>query len=231
MTKSLSEINEKAGDITTASDLLQELQVETFSSMERREKVEFVLEQMRLLKLQSDFEKFFIVSKRINLKWLTEPDHEDLKLKFYELMIIWGLHSKNYLQVTKFYRQIYDSPSIESDSTKYIPILRNIVYFIILSPYDNEQSDLLERIAKDEKLVKIAESFNLIKCFTTPELMRWPGIEDLYGKSLQSTKVFSKTEVEGVAGDITESLGKGADRYEDLHSRVVEHVRHLSFLN
>lgn len=33
----------------TASDLLSELQVETYSSMERREKTEFLLEQMRFL--------------------------------------------------------------------------------------------------------------------------------------------------------------------------------------
>lgn len=33
----------------TASDLLSDLQVETYSSMERREKTEFILEQMRLL--------------------------------------------------------------------------------------------------------------------------------------------------------------------------------------
>jgi 26S proteasome regulatory subunit N5 len=32
-----------------ASDLLSELQVETYSSMERREKTEFLIEQMRLL--------------------------------------------------------------------------------------------------------------------------------------------------------------------------------------
>lgn len=35
--------------LQTASDLLSELQVETYSSMERREKTEFILEQMRLL--------------------------------------------------------------------------------------------------------------------------------------------------------------------------------------
>lgn len=35
--------------LQTASDLLSDLQVETYSSMERREKTEFILEQMRLL--------------------------------------------------------------------------------------------------------------------------------------------------------------------------------------
>ena len=32
-----------------ATDLISELQVETYSSMERREKTEFILEQMRIL--------------------------------------------------------------------------------------------------------------------------------------------------------------------------------------
>jgi hypothetical protein len=35
--------------LETASELLSDLQVETYSSMERREKTEFILEQMRLL--------------------------------------------------------------------------------------------------------------------------------------------------------------------------------------
>lgn len=35
--------------IQTACDLLSDLQVETYSSMDRREKTEFILEQMRLL--------------------------------------------------------------------------------------------------------------------------------------------------------------------------------------
>ena len=72
----LSEIREKEGNLVLASELLQELQVETFGSMERREKVDFVLEQMRLLKVLEDWDKVAIVAKRINLKWLAEKDHE-----------------------------------------------------------------------------------------------------------------------------------------------------------
>jgi 26S proteasome regulatory subunit N5 len=40
--------------------------------------------------------------------------------------------------------------------------------------------------------------------------MRWPGIETIYGEFLQKTPVFSV-----------------AKRWEDLHTRVIEHVRHL----
>lgn len=77
----LSAIKEAAGDITAASDLLQELQVETFGSMERREKVDFILEQMRLLKVQADWDKLAIVAKRINSKWLAEKEHEVSSLR------------------------------------------------------------------------------------------------------------------------------------------------------
>jgi 26S proteasome regulatory subunit N5 len=55
---------------------MQELQVETFGSMERREKMDFILEQMRLLRIQQDWEKLAIVSKKINSKWLAEPENE-----------------------------------------------------------------------------------------------------------------------------------------------------------
>ena len=50
--------------------MLQELQVETFGSMERREKVDFILEQMRLALRRRDFIRLQIISKKINPKVL-----------------------------------------------------------------------------------------------------------------------------------------------------------------
>lgn len=44
-----SSVEEKRKSLETASELLSDLQVETYSSMDRREKTEFILEQMRLL--------------------------------------------------------------------------------------------------------------------------------------------------------------------------------------
>ena len=51
MTKILSKIKEDEGNVIEACDILQELQVETFGSMERPEKTDFFLEQMRLRKM------------------------------------------------------------------------------------------------------------------------------------------------------------------------------------
>jgi 26S proteasome regulatory subunit N5 len=46
-----------------------------------------------------------------------------------------------------------------------------------------------------------------VKCFVTRELMRWPGIEAIYGPFLRTTTVFQSDK-----------------RWEDLHTRVIEHV-------
>ncbi|GAA5985272.1 hypothetical protein JCM5350_005572 [Sporobolomyces pararoseus] len=240
ITRQLSQIRESDGKTSEASELMQDLQVETFGSMERREKVDFILEQMRLLKLQEDWEKLAIVAKRINLRWLSDKENEDLKLRYYSLMILHGLQKDAYLEVCKYYRAVYDSPSI-NDSTSSAStsspspsttsnetanaILRNIVFFVILAPYDNEQSDLLNRVYRDERLKEMKECYDLVKCFIDPELRRWPNIEELYGEALRKTKVFGPKGTAGVNGDIEEEEkhAKGDERWKVLHDRIVEH--------
>ncbi|GAA6008822.1 hypothetical protein JCM11491_003795 [Sporobolomyces phaffii] len=246
ITRQLSQIREAEGSVQQASELMQELQVETFGSMERREKVDFILEQMRLLKLQEDWEKLAIVAKRINLRWLTDKENEDLKLRYYSLMILHGLQKDAYLEVCKYYRAVYDSPSINDSASASATsppsssspnaatptsnetanaILRNIVFFVILAPYDNEQSDLLNRVYRDERLKEMKECYDLVKCFIDPELRRWPNIEELYGDALRKTKVFGPKGTSGVDGDIEEDAkhAKGDERWKVLHDRIVEH--------
>jgi hypothetical protein len=59
-------------------------------------------------------------------------------------------------------------------------------------------------------VILISLSSNLLKCFVTRELMRWPGIEAMYGTFLRKTPVFESNK-----------------RWEDLHTRVIEHVRNF----
>ncbi|KAA1110616.1 hypothetical protein PGT21_027739 [Puccinia graminis f. sp. tritici] len=229
LTKQLAQIRESEGATKVANELMQELQVETFGSMERREKIDFILEQMRLLRIQQDWEKLAIVSKKINNKWLTEVENEDLKLRYYRLMITYASKQSKYLDLCKYYRSIHDSKSIRSDPSKSLSALRNAVYFVILAPYDNEQSDLLHRIAKEEEeLKKIEAVYDLVKCFTTPELMRWPGIQELYGPILRKSKVFGPPGIAGLEGDLEDeevdpTSNSGETRWQELHKRVVEH--------
>jgi len=75
LTKLLAKIREDEGKIAEAADILQRLQVETFGSMERREKVDFILEQMRLLVAKKDYIRTQLVSKKINTKFFEKEEN------------------------------------------------------------------------------------------------------------------------------------------------------------
>ncbi|KAF5352344.1 hypothetical protein D9756_006037 [Leucocoprinus leucothites] len=224
-----SELQKVKESLQTASDLLSDLQVETYSSMERREKTEFILEQMRLLIAvarrkdaeegkgkdgkdtlgggEAEWVKVRVGGRKVNEQFLTEKENEDLKLKYYDLMIQHALHHSAYLDVAKYYYKIWETPSIKEDvNGKGKSALEHIVYYIVLAPHNNEQSDMLHHLYIDPPLAKLELHYNLVKCFVTKELMRWPGIQSIYGGFLRKTQVF-----------------KAEKQWEDLHTRVIEH--------
>ena len=91
--------------LQTASDLLSDLQVETYSSMERKEKTEFILEQMRLLiavaKIKDEaaakdgkdslsdgdpeWTKVRVGSRKINEDFLKDPENQVCSLPHCEI--------------------------------------------------------------------------------------------------------------------------------------------------
>jgi 26S proteasome regulatory subunit N5 len=70
VTKTLSDIKKKQGNLKAATDILCELQVETFGSMERREKVEFILAQVALCIESGDWTQAGILSRKISTRYL-----------------------------------------------------------------------------------------------------------------------------------------------------------------
>lgn len=69
-TKILSDIKKEQGDLKAATEILCELQVETFGSMERREKTEFILAQVQLCIEHQDWTQAGILSRKISTKYL-----------------------------------------------------------------------------------------------------------------------------------------------------------------
>ncbi|KAK9772798.1 putative PCI domain-containing protein [Seiridium cardinale] len=70
VTKILSDIKKQQGDLKAAADILCELQVETFGSMERREKTEFILAQVALCIENDDWQQAGILSRKISTRFL-----------------------------------------------------------------------------------------------------------------------------------------------------------------
>jgi len=211
LTKILANVREKEGKISEAADILQEIQVETFGQMDKKEKTEFILEQMRLCIVKRDFIKAGILSKKISNKILNDVELEDAKIRFHTLLVRIYSHESKYLDICKSYHAIYDTPKIQADEAQWSKYLQLIVVYICVASHDNEQSDLMNRIAEDKNLEKIPIYKKLLTLFLTKELMRWPNFESIFAPELNKHSIFM------------EKVDDKIILWEDLRKKVVEH--------
>lgn len=63
MTAALADLRESEGRIAEASEVIQEVAVETLGSVEKAEKAALLLEQVRLTLAQRDFSRMGILAK------------------------------------------------------------------------------------------------------------------------------------------------------------------------
>lgn len=213
LTHKLAQMKEADGDVAEAATLMQELQVETFGSMDKREKVELILEQMRLCLARQDYIRTQIISKKIAPKFFDDPKQQDLKLRYYKLMIELDQHESSYLAICKHYSALYRTESVQQDEAQRKEALRNMLLFLMLAPHDNEQHDLIHRAKLDKNLDELPQYKELLKHFITRELINWRSMCEAYEKELrlQPGTIFA-------VGD-----EMGDRRWNDFKSRVVEH--------
>eukprot|EP00049_Salpingoeca_infusionum_P003450 m.66654 g.66654 ORF g.66654 m.66654 type:complete len:444 (+) comp12130_c0_seq1:295-1626(+) len=210
ITSKLAQIKEEDGNIAEAADVLQELQVETYGSMDKREKVEIILEQMRLVLAKRDFIRAQIICKKIGVKYFEEESTHDLKIKYYNQMLELAFHDSRYLDVCKYYRAIYDTPRIQEKEAEAFQAFENAVLYLVLAPFDSEQSDMIARVREDPAMEKQELSRAVLDVFTEAQVLPWSEFEELFKDRLQATEVFTATE-------------DGAKRYETLKDRFMEH--------
>lgn len=216
LTRILAKIKEDRNEISEAAEILQELQVETFGSMEKKEKVDFILEQMRLCLAKKDYIRTQIISRKIAIKVFEEEAFQELKLKFYKLMIELDAHEGSYLSICKHYRAVYDTKCISEDKEKMYEGMAYAVLHLVLAPYDNEQSDLMYRMLEDKRTEDIQSYRDIITYFTTAEIIQWTEIS----AHIQQEMKKPNSPASHVFDQNTEA---GKKRWADLKIRTVEH--------
>jgi 26S proteasome regulatory subunit N5 len=89
---------ETDNEIADAASILQEVQVETYGSMDKREKLEFILYQMKIMIKKLDYTRLFIISKKIEPKNLEDAPLADLKILYYSYLVFYLRHEGKYLE-------------------------------------------------------------------------------------------------------------------------------------
>lgn len=209
LTRCMSMILEQEGDVSKAADVLQEVHVETYGSLSKREKVEFILEQMRLTLAKRDYVRAAIVAGKVSRKHLQEDNMEEYKVKYFTLLAELHRHEKDAFSLAKDYHSIYSTSIILDDDAKWKDALKSTVVYLALSPYSSEHQDMINRVREDANLEKLPFFFTTIKLFLKKEIIRYP--------------MANQAEIEGIP-----ALAEGGQDltqfwHESFHRRIVQH--------
>ena len=82
-TRQLCEMMEEDGKVDEATKIIQEIQIETYGSLQTVEKVDFILYQMKLVLIRRDFVRCQILSRKISKRHLNEKGLERQKIEYF----------------------------------------------------------------------------------------------------------------------------------------------------
>lgn len=178
--------NEDEDKINEAAKILQDVQVETYGSMDKREKFEFILYQMKIMLKKKDFVRTIIVSRKINRKNIEEAGIEDLKITFYAYLALYYTHENKYFENALAYKAIYDTLRNNEEVRKKTPakidfdfnvdlknLLENYVLYLVIDRHSVEQvkhlTELQTKYADD--LEQNPHLKNIVEAILSSELV------------------------------------------------------------
>ena len=219
-TRIYSEMKEEDGELDTATEVIQEVQIETYGSMEKKEKLEYILYQLKLVLLRKDYVRTQIILKKISRKGLNEKGLEQIKINYYSQIIEYYNHEKDTLEVAKCYQTIYDTMGkaeeekecdLEFPKEEKNRNFQNFVVYLMITPYSNEQVDLLNivntRYSRELEANATLEKF--VHKFLVSELMH-----------LDEATV---KEQMGVYGPFQQNVEHHSEHMDNLFTQIIQH--------
>merc|ERR1712087_13103 len=210
LTKILANMHEAKGDLEEARKIMQDTQVETLGGMDRREKTEFILEQIRLCLDTKDYIRAHIMAKKIQVKVFKDVELDDLKLRYYTFIVRYHLHSHNWVEIFRAYQAMWTSPSLQADEKAAHRCLKLQVIYLVLSPFDNEVSEQMHVIAAEKLLQQLPMYEHLLRLFILKEIFHYGDLRPALAEQLSELVVdFDSSEQELML--------------ETMHTRVTQH--------
>ncbi|KAJ1398882.1 hypothetical protein B484DRAFT_252151, partial [Ochromonadaceae sp. CCMP2298] len=101
----LAKIYEDRGDVEAACEIVQDVHVETYGSLSKKEKASYILEQMRLNLIKKDYIRALIHSRKMNAKTLEEEGFGEIKQRYYLMMVQYWTVEKSAWEICQaFYK-------------------------------------------------------------------------------------------------------------------------------
>ncbi len=175
LTTALANIREAEGKVAEACDIMQELTVETISTMESREKAELLLQQMRLTLAVKDWVRTGIMASKVSKDVLDKEGFEDLKLQFYQQLITLHTHEKDTWALHSDYDARFNTPVIAADAQARQEALSFAVIYTALTEWSDKVETAMQEYLKSKAVKEeLPPCAALLQLFVTPEIITWP---------------------------------------------------------
>ncbi|CRL07268.1 CLUMA_CG020247, isoform A [Clunio marinus] len=209
--KELAAIHKRNGNIEKAISILEDLKIDTLTSLEKTERIEIILQLMELLIESKEFVKCLIIAKKINKSHLNQTKEvEAQKLKFYELMIVIDQNS-NYSNTSSHYQKMLNTDFITSQIDKRKQTLIFSIVYCVLAPFDREKSDMMHRLMNHKYIDEVPLYKEFLKEFTTIELINWYSIKSKFKEDLMTLGIFNLNNEDGLK------------KWKDFRTATIEH--------
>lgn len=201
----LSEIFEADGKLKDCVEMMNDVQVETITNMERIEKLRILLLQVRLNIDTDDYIRAAIMARKTSNRAISKPDSMLIKVEYFKLMLRYYGHKDNYWYLAKCWMELFATVSSEEFQKEHkgaeiapeqVDALTHVLLYLILSPSKlvddakttdaaafspwNKGADRLELVKKyaAERLARDLTAYQaMAKQFQSKELIHWPVFE------------------------------------------------------
>jgi 26S proteasome regulatory subunit N5 len=138
---------------------------------------------MRLESLRGNWTRVRVGSRKVNRTFLKEKDSavscrdqvsdradmQDIKLRYYDLLVQLALQDDIYLEACQAYQEVWDTEEVKADEAREVDVscrslfvgantddqvIENIIIYVVLAAYSNEQSDMLHKLYNNPALQK-----------------------------------------------------------------------------
>ncbi|BFU20180.1 proteasome regulatory subunit, putative [Entamoeba histolytica HM-1:IMSS-B] len=199
-----------------ATQIMQSMHIETFTSLDKKERMDFLLVQFRIALECEDYLRVLLLSNKVNRTTIQSEGFEELRLEFCRLMIQYNIHENNYIENCRMMLMIYDTLKslsselkMEISENKFLRkqeycldsslALKLSVIFLICADFIPEKKDLLVRLKSIRELENFPPYQTAVQMFLTEEVIdsnKWiPVYVQLYNSECLSHLNISSDEI------------------------------------
>ena len=213
VTKLLATVLFNEGRMKEAMELMIELPVETFSSMNKEEKIHLLLDQLKLATTNQEMMKAGIIIKKINPKVFDEySELTALKEEFYSIKKNLDIFAGNYLETVNDCLVLAKTEGMSLE--RQASLVNAAIIYALLAPFDCQQQDLLLKLKEDKLIGELSSTgLEVLDLLLSKELAPLDDFLARFGSFVRG--------IEGVFSD--EPNSPGLARWNFFCDRLIEH--------